>query len=119
MKTFNDLIFKSISLRKGQVLKRAEVLFENGLGASVIEYTYDDGIKFEVGVLEHKNFESKTVKLSNLYGGPLIPRLSKEGVTLKLIEIQEYLNHGTNRKEQDRPKRPIKQSGDENTSYHF
>lgn len=120
MKKFQDLKFVTKEVRKDLQVKRAEELFDNGYGISVIEYTYEDGVKYEVGILEHQSFKSISVKLSNNFGGPLIPRLLPDGVTRKLIEVQEYLNHGTsNRENEERTKRQNQYSGDETPTYHF
>jgi len=116
MKRHEDLIFQKLKFGNHS-LERAEEYFDNGFGVSVIQFPNDT--TYEIGILEHQNGVMKTVKFSTMFDGPLIPKLNKKGVTLKLIEIQEYLNYGLNRENENGSERKIKQSGDETTAYNF
>ncbi len=115
MITFKDLKFVT-TLRQNAKIKRAENFYDNHYGTSVIEYKYDEGIRYDVGILTRKNGE---IVMGTMFDGPIIEKLTKEQVTKKLKEVQEYLNHGTNRKIQDGSERKIEQSSDENTAYSF
>lgn len=97
-------------------IKRAQLLFENTYGVSVIEDIYPEGIRYEIGVLRH-NFTDGSVSLTTEFkGNALISRLTQDTLLRTINKIKELPN-GTNRQKQNGSERQNKQSSNETTTY--